>query len=174
MAGWTAAATIGIPIAADLIFGGDAKSYSPWDQADAHFKANPDLFNYFGQTTYETDDHGNPKKTKDFTRKVTNTMSPQMQALADRMMGMAGRGQQTFTSGGMGSLLQDRVNSTVGESTQPNYNRSSYGFNQGAGPVQEPMQNEAPQGNYSPDAYRDLMEALRGGSGGGDTANQRY
>jgi hypothetical protein len=168
-------ATLAAPLVADIFGGKDPKTYSPWEQADAMFKANPNLYNYFGNTQYISDTRGTPS-LKDDKRTVVNTMSPEMTALADRMMGMAGRGQQTFTSGGMGSLLQDRVNSTVGESTQPNYNRSGYGFNQGSGPVQT---SEAPESNYNPEAYTDIMDALRanyvgdGGYGGGTQQQQR-
>jgi hypothetical protein len=158
--GWgVAAGKLGVGLLADKFFGSSPNEYSPWDQADAAFNANPNTQNYFGNTSFTTEDpKGTRKNYRDDVRTVTNTMSPQMQALADRMMGMMGRGQQTFTSAMPGSKMQGYMNDRIGRAQPATYDRSGYGFDQPTTPV--PTPTEPDESQYEPQAWQDIMQAL--------------
>ncbi len=159
MAGWLAGAAIG----ADLLFGNSPDTYTPWQQADAQWKMNPNVNSYFGSTTFNTDDMGTPNRYRDDVRTVNQTLSPQMQALADKMMGMAGRSRETFKSGGMGSGLGRYMNQHIGVRPKGYYDRGQYGFGQGYGPTEVAIEDESseiPASNVDPVAYQDLMDAL--------------
>ena len=159
MAGWA----LGASIAADQFFGKDANTYTPWQQGAAAFNANPNTSNYWGDTTFSVDDNGTPRHYRDDIRTVNQTMSPAMRALADKMMGMAGRGQQTFTSGGMGSKLGEYMTKTIGARNPSSYERGSYGFGGNGGPA------GLPKDPYTP--VTDAPPLLVGGYGGEESTN---
>jgi hypothetical protein len=156
MAGWA----LGAGILADTLFSKSAKHVGPFKQGAAQWQMNPDTSNYFGSTEFLTDDNETPGHYRDDKYSVQQTMSPQMQALADKMMGMMGRGQQSFTSQGMGSKLQDRMFSKNGYGTPSNFDRGGQGFGQGTGPAEVPVPIEEEEVVYDQNAYNDIMQAL--------------
>jgi hypothetical protein len=180
----------------DKFLGGDdINAADPWEQANAQFKANPSTSNYFGTTRFLNDDMGT-KSYKDDKYYVDQQMSPEMTALADKMMGMAGRGQQTFTSGGMGDNLSGYMDNVLGNRTPTTFDRGELGFGSGTGPANVPVPepvydeegnliaSEVPADQFDLNAYQDMLNALGngtyhtqlpgGGGVGGNTLIQKY
>lgn len=157
---WGTLAGIGFGVADAL--GGGPKNYNPWEQADAAWRVNnPSRWTPFGSVEY-TINPGELDTRRDDTFEVRQTLSPEMQALADRMLGMAGRGAQTFTSRGMGSRLNDYMTQVLGNISPAAFDRSEYGFGQTRDPAQPVVIEEEMTEGGAPanDSYAQLLAAL--------------
>jgi hypothetical protein len=100
---WTAAAIVGsagIGYLGAKEAGKNKGGLSAQEQIDADIRANnPNINNPFGGSrTYQNEDG---------TYNVQQTLTPEMEAMTNRLMGMAGSSRGTFDSGGMPEHLQN-------------------------------------------------------------------
>lgn len=132
-----------------------ADQTDPFELAQANFRTNnPNLYSPFGSVEY-THNRGNPNDPTDDTYNMVSTLSPQMQQLADAMLGVAGRAPATFESN-MPTGLRDKMAEVYG-SEVPGYNYSPPvdGFKQGF----RPFDGEVREG-FNTDNYTDTGELL--------------
>lgn len=136
MAWITAAGALGG--AAIGAFGGsDKPKAAPYKEAQAAFLTNnPDIRNPFGTQSVSVNDQGT-KGREDDTYSLQQSLSPEMQALADMLLAKAGASRGSFSSGGMPQGFADEFKKRTGYGPAvASYDRPEFGFGAGDGPAQ--------------------------------------
>jgi len=107
----------------------------------------------------------NPYGTQQYNKNPDGTwtnnveFSPELQALFQRQLGMAGASPERYQSQGMGGNLRGRIDAKLGRGAPSQFELPEYG--QVEMPVQEQPQQPKPQGNRVPPQFRGHFGGMR-------------
>jgi len=129
------------------------------EMIDKQAEANRvNIYNPYGSQEYSKNPDGTWVNNVQFT--------PEMQALFDRQLSMAGAAPTTYKSGGMGDNLRARIDAKLGRGAPSEYNAPEYGAVQmpesPPEEIQQPQpQQVKPQGNRQPPQFQGYGRGMR-------------